>query len=160
MFDLKKLKRLKGFSTRIVNTNAITTKEFVKHLRNELNLSQSLFAEILGISVKTVEKWEQGVHPVKGASSRLLYLLSKNKQLINELYIIDGSLTENLVNNDNKNVDTKVIYYSFFNNCFDGNTEGFKELIQEPHKNNKDINKLCDDTVVVAFGKKEFSLSA
>lgn len=159
MFDLKKLKKLKGFSTEIVNTNAITTKEFVKHLRNELNLSQSLFAEILGISVKTVEKWEQGVHPVKGASSRLLYLLNKNKQLINELYIIDGSFTENLENNDNKNVDTKVLYYSFFNNCFDGNTEGFEELTQEPYKNNKDINKQ-DDTVIIAFGKKDFSLSA
>lgn len=118
MFDWKNIKNIKGFSTKIVDTTAITTKEFVKELRNELNLSQSLFAKILGISEKTVEKWEQGVNPVKGAQSRLLYLLDKNKDLINELYIVDGIQTKNDFNKYKNNINISFQNYNLnFNNC-------------------------------------------
>lgn len=108
MFNMKELKKIKGFTSEIVDTNKITTKYFVKKLRNDLNLSQKLFAEILGISEKTVEKWEQGKNPVKGASSKLLYLLSKDKNLINELYKINGVLTEEDLNAVNKSIETVI----------------------------------------------------
>ena len=65
----------------------IMTKEFVKKLRLDLKMSQKTFANLLGVSNKTIEKWEQGVNKVKGGDSRLLYLLS-----------LDNSLSDYLLN--------------------------------------------------------------
>ena len=58
---------------------------FVKKLRKKLDLSQRAFAAILGISPKTVEKWEQGANPCKGTASRLLFLLDEHPDLAEEL---------------------------------------------------------------------------
>lgn len=58
----------------------------MKELRHKLVLSQRMMAKTLGLSEKTIEKWEQGANPVKGAASRLLYLLDKHPELIAELY--------------------------------------------------------------------------
>lgn len=60
----------------------ITTNEFVKELRTNLNMTQSYFARTLGVSKKTVEKWEQGRNKVTGATSLLLYILSKEPEII------------------------------------------------------------------------------
>lgn len=60
--------------------------DFVKKLRNDKKLTQKLFAEILGISEKTVEKWEQGKNPIKGTASRLIYILYKYEFLWSEFY--------------------------------------------------------------------------
>ena len=144
MYKIKKLKKLKGFSSEIIDTNQLTTKEFVKNLRNELNLSQSLFAEILGISEKTVEKWEQGANPVKGAASRLLYLLDKNKELINDLYIIDGVLTESDLKMENKDYDTYMRHYSFNNY--------WKNMIQyyeNSETENLDQTRISDNSIII-----------
>lgn len=59
---------------------------FVKKLRNDKKLTQKLFAEILGISEKTVKEWEQGKNPIKGTASRLIYLLYKYEFLWSEFY--------------------------------------------------------------------------
>ena len=39
------------------------TKELVRETRQLLNVSQALFAQFLGVSVKTVRAWEQGKSP-------------------------------------------------------------------------------------------------
>lgn len=88
MKSLSKILKKRGKSSTIVDTEKVTTPEFAKALRNKLNFSQSLFSKILGLSEKTIEKWEQGANPIKGSSSRLLYLLDKNPNLINQLYEI------------------------------------------------------------------------
>jgi DNA-binding transcriptional regulator YiaG len=36
------------------------TKERIREMRNELNMSQAAFAEYLGTSVSTIESWETG----------------------------------------------------------------------------------------------------
>lgn len=46
--------------------------EDVRETRDLLGLSQSIFAEFLGVSVKTVQAWEQGVNPPHPASCRVL----------------------------------------------------------------------------------------
>lgn len=80
------LKRSNGYNVKYVNVEGEVNKDFVKELRKKLNMSQSVFASVLGVTNKTIEKWEQGKNPIKGCSARLLYLIHKNNELINELY--------------------------------------------------------------------------
>ena len=46
--------------------------ELVRITRMCLGVSQAVFAEFLGVSVKTVRAWEQGNNPVNGAAARLM----------------------------------------------------------------------------------------
>lgn len=87
MYGWKNVLKARGTTSKIVETNDLTTPAFVKQLRNKLNMSQRLFAKVLGVSEKTIEKWEQGTNPVKGTASKLLYLLDKNEDLINQIYM-------------------------------------------------------------------------
>lgn len=48
------------------------TAEDVKRVREQLNLSQPLFARFLGVGVKTVRSWEQGARPPSPMASRFL----------------------------------------------------------------------------------------
>jgi putative transcriptional regulator len=50
----------------------------VKEIRNRLNLSQSQFARLLGISVRTLQNWEQGKRIPVGPSRRLLQIADKH----------------------------------------------------------------------------------
>ncbi len=49
----------------------------VARLRSRLGLSQEKFAEKLGVSLSSVEKWEQGQHKPHGLSLRALERLTK-----------------------------------------------------------------------------------
>jgi putative transcriptional regulator len=50
----------------------------VKQLRSRLNLSQSAFAALLNINVRTLQGWEQGVKQPKGPAIALLSIADKN----------------------------------------------------------------------------------
>ena len=50
----------------------------VKTIRNNLGISQPAFAQCLGVSKKTVEKWESGDNTPSGPASRLLDLFGNN----------------------------------------------------------------------------------
>ncbi len=54
----------------------------VKALRLELGLSQSVFADVLGVSKKTVEAWESGRNLPSGAACRLLEVIRNDKALL------------------------------------------------------------------------------
>jgi len=55
----------------------------VKLLRkNKLGLSQSVFASCLGVSVSTVQAWEQGAKRPSAIASRLLELLKRDPQRV------------------------------------------------------------------------------
>lgn len=51
----------------------------IKSIRESLDCSQSMFAEIIGVSKKTVEYWESGKNIPNGSAQRLLALM-KNKK--------------------------------------------------------------------------------
>lgn len=53
-----------------------TAKE-VKGLREELNLSQAVFARHLGASIRTIESWEQGRTQPNGQASLLIDLMKR-----------------------------------------------------------------------------------
>ncbi len=44
----------------------------VKRVRSKLNASQALLARFLGVSVKTIRSWEQGLRPVPKMACRYL----------------------------------------------------------------------------------------
>ncbi|MBQ6128492.1 MAG: helix-turn-helix domain-containing protein, partial [Lachnospiraceae bacterium] len=53
----------------------------IKRIRKSLNLTQALFAGVLGVSPKTVEAWESGRNIPMGPASRVLDLLAEDKEL-------------------------------------------------------------------------------
>ena len=70
--DRKAAKRL---TCRKVKLNLKPTAygpESVRKTRHLLGASQGVFAEFLGVSVQTVQAWEQGVNPVSRAPARLM----------------------------------------------------------------------------------------
>ncbi len=48
------------------------TADEIKGIRSRLNMSQGFFAEIIGVSKKTVESWEYGRGKPSGAAARVL----------------------------------------------------------------------------------------
>jgi putative transcriptional regulator len=53
-------------------------------IRHELNLTQGAFAELLGVSLATVRKWERGIIEPSGAAKTLLAVARINPKVIRE----------------------------------------------------------------------------
>jgi len=51
--------------------------EKIKAIRGKTNLSQSVFAKLLNVSLSSVRQWEQGQRAPTGATKVLLELLDK-----------------------------------------------------------------------------------
>ena len=51
-------------------------------LRKRLECSQAVFANVLNISVKTVQSWEQGAGQPSGAALKLLAIAEKNPKVL------------------------------------------------------------------------------
>ncbi len=54
----------------------------VKRIRLYLQLSVGLFADLLGVSAKTVEAWESGVNTPSGPAARLMRMAYKNPDIL------------------------------------------------------------------------------
>ena len=54
----------------------------IKSIRSNLNMSQSFFADVLGVSKKTVESWEYGKGKPNGAACRLLTIAKDDPEAI------------------------------------------------------------------------------
>ena len=54
------------------------TPSEIKKIRNDTGLTQVLFAQYMGVSVKTVEAWEAGRNQPEGAARRLLAITRAN----------------------------------------------------------------------------------
>ncbi|HWL07652.1 MAG TPA: helix-turn-helix domain-containing protein [Planctomicrobium sp.] len=57
------------------------TPEDAVAARNLLGASQVVFAEFLGVSVKTVQAWEQGTNPPSGMAARFLDEIRHNPEV-------------------------------------------------------------------------------
>ncbi len=53
-------------------------------VRKALGLSQREFAEILGVSIRTLQDWEQGRRRPSGAAATLLRIVEKHPDLLRE----------------------------------------------------------------------------
>ena len=67
---LQQLKR--GDYGRVINVPDVTS------IRGKTGLSQARFAALLGVSVRTLQDWEQGRRAPSGAARTLLLVASKN----------------------------------------------------------------------------------
>ena len=59
-------------------------ENIVTDTRSKLRLSQNKFAELLGISVKTLHNWEQGRRTPTGAARVLLRVASRHPEVVLE----------------------------------------------------------------------------
>jgi putative transcriptional regulator len=56
----------------------VTTLPSVSSIREKTGLSQAVFARLLGVSVRTLQEWEQGRRAPSGAARTLLLVAAKN----------------------------------------------------------------------------------
>ena len=54
----------------------------VKAIRNKIGLSQSAFAGLLGVSVRTLQEWEQGRRTPKGPAQALLRVADRHPEAL------------------------------------------------------------------------------
>jgi putative transcriptional regulator len=57
----------------------------VAHIRERTGLSQARFAALLGVSVRTLQEWEQGRRAPSGAARTLLMVAAKNPDALLEV---------------------------------------------------------------------------
>ncbi|HVH26767.1 MAG TPA: helix-turn-helix domain-containing protein [Vicinamibacterales bacterium] len=74
---LRQLKR--GEHGRVTNVPSVAT------IREGTGLSQPRFAELLGVSVRTLQEWEQGRRAPSGAARTLLMIAGKNPRALIEV---------------------------------------------------------------------------
>jgi putative transcriptional regulator len=74
---LRELKR--GEVGRVINVPPVAT------IRERTGLSQAKFASLLGVSVRTLQEWEQGRRVPSGAARTLLMIAAKNPHALLEV---------------------------------------------------------------------------
>lgn len=57
----------------------------IGRVREKSGLSQVLFAKLLGVSVRTLQEWEQGRKKPSGAAQSLLKIVDKHPELLREI---------------------------------------------------------------------------
>ena len=71
---IRDLKR--GETGRVINVPSVS------EIREKTGLSQSRFATLLGVSVRTLQDWEQGRRAPSGAARTLLLIAHKNPKVL------------------------------------------------------------------------------
>lgn len=67
------------------NGNVIPTSEIVA-ARVNLNMSQAQFSALLGVSVRTLQKWEQNERQPSAAAQKLITIALKRPDVLIELF--------------------------------------------------------------------------
>lgn len=62
------------------------TVEDIKGIREKMNLSQSAFAALLGVSDRTLQDWEQGRRHPSGPAQSLLMLANAHPKILKETF--------------------------------------------------------------------------
>ncbi|MCL2775602.1 MAG: helix-turn-helix domain-containing protein [Oscillospiraceae bacterium] len=60
----------------------------IREIRIQQKMTQRLFAEAMGVSIKTVEAWEAGTNTPSGVASRMLGLLKQDNGLFEKYSIV------------------------------------------------------------------------
>jgi putative transcriptional regulator len=63
----------------------VVTVPTIASIRERTRLSQSRFAQLLGVSVRTLQEWEQGRRAPSGAARTLLLIAQKNPRALLEV---------------------------------------------------------------------------
>ncbi len=73
-----------------VNPAPQFTSQEIKDIRLSLGMTQLTFAEVMGVSVKTVEAWEAGINNPIGSARRFLSVLKAEPGLLARANIISA----------------------------------------------------------------------
>ncbi len=63
----------------------VTTIPSVASIREKTGLSQARFAQLLGVSARTLQEWEQGRRAPSGGARTLLLIAEKNPRALLEV---------------------------------------------------------------------------
>jgi putative transcriptional regulator len=69
----------RGEHGRVINVPPVAA------IREATGLSQSEFARLLGVSIRTLQEWEQGRRAPSGAARTLLLIASRNPRVLREV---------------------------------------------------------------------------
>jgi putative transcriptional regulator len=58
------------------------TPEQIKNIRQEMNLSQTVFSKLLNVSASSIRQWEQGKRKPSGSTKVLLELLKRSPNIL------------------------------------------------------------------------------
>ena len=75
----KQMKEKKAARKTVVVVSDIT------RARNKVNMSQPAFAELMGVSVRTLQAWEQGKRNPSGAAKTLLRVAETQPEILRKL---------------------------------------------------------------------------
>lgn len=64
------------------------TNDEIKSLRMDLNLTQLTFAQLIGVSKKTIEAWENGRNSPNGPARRIIGMLKEDYSLPEKYHLI------------------------------------------------------------------------
>lgn len=78
---LKSVREMKAGKGRVVARVAVSP---IVEARTRSGLSQAQFAQLLGVSVRTLQEWEQGRRQPSGAAKILLVVASKRPEVLRE----------------------------------------------------------------------------
>lgn len=67
------------------------TAEEIKDVRKQSGLTQSVFAAVLGVSVKTVEAWESGTNHPSGSAKRIISIIQTDPDFIEKYHLVNYS---------------------------------------------------------------------
>lgn len=68
----------------------------IKSIRVKYLLTQTILAQILGVSARTVEAWELGINEPSGPARRMLSLIKDDESFIKNYYLIVQNKEESL----------------------------------------------------------------
>lgn len=66
-------------------TGRVHTLPSVTQIREGTGLSQARFAQLLGVSIRTLQEWEQGRRAPSGAARTLLMIAARNPKALVEV---------------------------------------------------------------------------
>lgn len=69
----------------VVQSDGRTVESPVAKVRFSTGLSQAEFARLLGVSVRTLQQWEQGRRTPSGAAQTLLCIAERHPKVLKEL---------------------------------------------------------------------------
>ena len=66
-------------------TGRVTNLPSIREIREKTGLSQTRFATLLGVSVRTLQDWEQGRRAPSGAARTLLRIAHRNPSALSDV---------------------------------------------------------------------------
>jgi len=82
---LKEIKAHKNGNGKKLVTRKLKDPSSAKVIRDKLELSQDAFASLMGVSIRTVQDWEQGRREPQGPAKSLLRVAEQHPEVFTDL---------------------------------------------------------------------------